>query len=619
MVMKKLLLETIALTTSAMLFAEPPEKGDIINTEFGPVSIAGDWRKHWTLSAETESPEEGMLEVTFQLKTIAGEAPLPKLTLSWSIPQHDIQYRWHTAFGGAGTIPPDWSGAVGSSLSGHSPILVLFGNDGMNRLTFCVSDAIRKVEFKAGVCEETNELSCSASLFTQPESPAEQCRVVLRFDRRKQTYAEAVQSASRWFEKFPENRPLPAPEAAFEPFYSTWYSYHHKIFADELEKECALAVQYGMKGLLVDGGWYADDDKRGCDFWGDGEVSKLRFPDMRGHVARIHALGMKYVMWFGLPFIGYHSKAFQRFQGKFINDVPFLECSSLDPRFPEVREYLIGVCERMLREWDIDGFKFDFIDKFQWNGEDPAIRENYAGRDIRSLPLAVDHLLFTMTERLRKIKKDILIEFRQPYIGPSIRKYGNMFRVTDCPGDSVTNRVGSVNLRLTSGATAVHSDMLEWHMETSAEDAARQLLAVLFAVPQISVKLENLPETHRKMLKFYLDFMIRHRETLLKGKFVPLAPEARYPQIRAEKDGETVIAVYGKNQIVELPETGRCCLFNATAEPALYVNSVSGFRGRAFDVCGESAGSEEAFAGGLLKLPVPVSGMFELKINKESK
>ena len=80
-----------------------------------------------------------------------------------------------------------------------------------------------------------------------------------------------------------------------------------------------------------------------------------------------------------------------------------------------------------------------------------------------------------------------------------------------------------------------------------------------------------------------------------------------------------MIAVYGKNQIVELPEAGCCCLFNATAEPALYVNSVSGFRGRAFDVCGESAGEEKTFAGGLLKLPVPVSGMFELKMNKESK
>ena len=114
--------------------------------------------------------------------------------------------------------------------------------------------------------------------------------------------------------------------------------------------------------------------------------------------------------------------------------------------------------------------------------------------------------------------------------------------------------------------------------------------------------------------------MIRHRETLLKGDFVPLAPEARYPQVRADKDGETVIAVYGKNQIVELPETGRCYLFNATAEPALYVNSVSGFRGRAFNVCGESAGEEKTFDGGLQKLSVPVSGGIKLEINrKESK
>ena len=612
MVMKKLLLETIALTTSAMLFAEPPEKGDIINTEFGPVSIAGDWRKHWTLSAETESPEEGMQEVTLQLKTIAGEAPLPKLTLSWSIPQHDIQYRWHTAFGGAGTIPPDWSGAVGSSLSGHSPILVLFGNDGMNRLTFCVSDAIRKVEFKAGVCEETNELSCSASLFTQPESPAEQCRVVLRFDRRKQTYAEAVQSASRWFEKFPENRPLPAPEAAFEPFYSTWYSYHHKIFADELEKECALAVQYGMKGLLVDGGWYADDDKRGCDFWGDGEVSKLRFPDMRGHVARIHALGMKYVMWFGLPFIGYHSKAFQRFQGKFINDVPFLECSSLDPRFPEVREYLIGVCERMLREWDIDGFKFDFIDKFQWNGEDPAIRENYAGRDIRSLPLAVDHLLFTMTERLRKIKKDILIEFRQPYIGPSIRKYGNMFRVTDCPGDSVTNRVGSVNLRLTSGATAVHSDMLEWHAGTSAEDAARQLLAVLFAVPQISVRLADLPQSHREMLNFYLHFMGRHAETLYRSDFLPGPMEENIPWCAAESEQERITVVYNARILTETAMEKTQYLINATGADRLDVLSSAPCRAELYSPEGRPCGTLDLPAG-FRRLPLPNAGMAVLR------
>lgn len=66
--------------------------------------------------------------------------------------------------------------------------------------------------------------------------------------------------------KLPGNNPLPFPETAREPFYSTWYSYRHNVFAGELEKECELAAQYGMVGIILDGGWYADDGKRGCDF-----------------------------------------------------------------------------------------------------------------------------------------------------------------------------------------------------------------------------------------------------------------------------------------------------------------------------------------------------------------
>ena len=43
---------------------------------------------------------------------------------------------------------------------------------------------------------------------------------------------------------------------------------------DELEKECSLAAQYGMKGIILDGGWHADDDKRGYDFCGVTEMSR---------------------------------------------------------------------------------------------------------------------------------------------------------------------------------------------------------------------------------------------------------------------------------------------------------------------------------------------------------
>lgn len=39
-----------------------------------------------------------------------------------------------------------------------------------------------------------------------------------------------------------------------------------------------------------------------------------------------------------------------------------------------------------------------------------------------------------------------------------------MFRAADCTADAVANRVRTIDLRLTSGTTAVHSDMLEYNV-----------------------------------------------------------------------------------------------------------------------------------------------------------
>ena len=95
-------------------------------------------------------------------------------------------------------------------------------------------------------------------------------------------------------------------------------------------------------------------------------------------------------------------------------------------------------------------------------------------------------------ERLKKEKQDILIEFRQRYIGPSIRRYGNIFRVCDCPDSGISNRVGIVDLRLLSGNTAVHSDMLMWNKEEKAEIAALQVIDCLFGTMQFSVRLDSM-------------------------------------------------------------------------------------------------------------------------------
>ena len=200
----------------------------------------------------------------------------------------------------------------------------------------------------------------------------------------------------------------------------------------------------------------------------------------------------------------------------------------LDPRFPEVREYLISTYERVIGEWGFDGVKLDFIDSFKVEGEDPAVAENYAGRDCREVPLAVDRLMRDVLKRLKAINPDVLVEFRQSYMGPAVLQYGNMMRACDCPADPCANRRRICDLRLTSQSIAVHSDMLVWSKDETPEGAALPILNALFSTIQYSMVLAKINPKHKRVIRHWLDFSNRHREALLKGRFTPHHAENGY-------------------------------------------------------------------------------------------
>ncbi len=580
---------------------------------FGEITITGELGG-WNVSARREPSMPGLELIHIRLASSVPAVP-PGLKLSWKVPQLGMQFRWHPMCRFNRALPADWGEAVTSNLASSAPVMQLGGIAGNNKMLFAVSEAKRPVRINAGVCEESCEIACSVELFTVPEAPISNYETILRLDARTIFYADAVRDAFDWYTEFPDYIPAPVPEAAYEAIYSSWYSYHQDVFAKPLEAECELAGEFGMKGIIVDDGWQTDDNNRGYAFCGDWEISENRFPDMHAHVDAVHRLGMKYVVWFSVPFVGDKSANRKRFEGKYLYRIPRLDTSVLDPRFPEVREFLISIYENSLREWDIDGFKLDFIDSFRFDGEDPAVKENYAGRDIKSLPEAVDRLLSETMERLERIKPGILIEFRQSYIGPAIRKYGNMIRVGDCPGDILSNRVGMIDLRLSSGNTAVHSDMLEWHSSETPETAALQLLNVLFCVPQISVKLEAVPESHRAMLKFWLGFWRGHRKTLLHGTLTPLCPELCYPVVTAETAEETVTAVYGSGQCAKVPggSVRTCWVVNAGSEAALILELPSRpLSVERFDVTGHPVAGSIPEAG-ISRIAIPVSGLLKLQ------
>jgi alpha-galactosidase len=139
----------------------------------------------------------------------------------------------------------------------------------------------------------------------------------------------------------------------------------------------------------------------------------------------------------------------------------------------------------------------------------------------------------------------VMIEFRQSYVGPLMRKYGNMFRAGDCPNDSLTNRLRTLDIRLICGNTAAHSDMLMWHASDPVESAALQIINILFSVPQISVLLDKLPPEHLEMTRFWLGFWVANRDVLLDGELAPLHPEALYPVVTATIPRKRLIAFYG--------------------------------------------------------------------------
>ena len=151
---------------------------------------------------------------------------------------------------------------------------------------------------------------------------------------------------------------------------------------------------------------------------------------------------------------------------------------------------------------------------------------------------------------------------------PICEKYGNMLRVADCPADGLTNRVGCLDLRLTSGNTAVHSDMLMWDIEDSAENAAAQIIDCIFAVVQISVKLESLPDNHRRMLKFWLDFMDKNKNLLLKSNISVSEPHLFYTSAKAYNDRENHCRVFKRQMRGNFRENST--VVNGTAKIMLF-------------------------------------------------
>jgi alpha-galactosidase len=507
-----------------------------IDFDVKQIEIEGDLGPFETKWSATQSSPH-LQHVTLVLE--ADEpAVLPELTLKWRVPAIDIAGHWVSD--NLARKHDHYRARIQSRAVQRAPLLTYLNQGDRNRFTVALSDAMNPSFMRGVIREEDAFIYMDVTLFEKKTPPTDRYELTLRFDTRPVMYETAVRDTVRWWASMDEHTPAPVPEVARVPVYSTWYSYHQKITADAIVEECRIGNEIGLGGVIVDDGWQTLDGNRGYAYTGDWKPERI--PDMKEFVDRVHALGQKFMLWYSVPMAGEKSAMIKDFRDMTLYFHEGFGAYVLDPRYPEVREYLIGVYESAVRDWGIDGLKLDFIGMFSEKGADELTAED--GRDYASVDKAVDRLMTDVMARLRALNPDIGIEFRQPYNGPLMRKYGNMFRAVDCANVAIYNRRHIVDLRLIADTTAVHSDMIMWHPEESVEAAALQVLNILFSVPQISVRLAEISPDHRQMLEFWLGYWNENKGVLLDGDFRAFAPQQNYPMVTGQQNAKLVAAIY---------------------------------------------------------------------------
>lgn len=483
-------------------------------------------------------------------------------TIWFSVPLAGAVMFWQSSgrFSSA-QLAPDWAGTHKTCCAMGAPIGCLIDGNDQAICGFALLQMDRQTIMRYGVDEDYARYAISLTFII----PQDGIDLVVDTSRREfHTVIEdlAAITANTY-------DPMIVPEFVKDPVYSTWTAFLQNINDKELESEIDLIKSLGCKSVYIDAGW---EGGRGRSFAynGDWTADRDKFPDLVSTIRFLRDNGLKTVLWVAPLLLG--TKA--RSHDEWVEYAPVLKSGDaanmrfLDPRCKQVREHVVDVCEQLFKEYRPDGLKIDFLDE---------AASSYFNRkpthigDEPDVGIAMLKLMQDMRKVFDSVNPTPIIEFRQPYSGPSSVGSSNVTRAADCPADSITNRVRVIDERLEAAGRTVQSDMLLWGVEAEPWMVAQQFMSVFFSVPQISVRPSFMTPHQYKVCKFMLYKWIEHRSTSIDGKLCPIQPAANYPLITATRGADQVSAVYVNDMsIVISTQTAKTVMIlNSTSSPRL--------------------------------------------------
>ncbi|MFI1767008.1 alpha-galactosidase [Streptomyces sp. NPDC020800] len=443
-------------------------------------------------------PQWSLTEGSDGLSVLHVEATGEPVEIRLSVPLGDAAGYWHPQAEWRRTLLADWKGRARVGLVDGLATGCLYDHTGATKLAFSAADPVPEVQLRFGVSEENDTHVVHLEL---PASPGPH-RIL--FVPRSDSVATAMRALRGWYAA--ATPAMPVPESARLPVYSTWCAFNQQVDAGTVEAQARLAARFGCgcsSSTTAGSAWAAGAvtpaAATGCRTRTSSPTSRAMSPGSRPPGCGTWR-GSRRCSW-ARPRAATHSGP------RPLRHLPGHPARTYST--PGGRKCAATSSRRvaLVRDHGLEGLTVDFIDEAMV----------YAG-DGGDIGHALTALLTDLRTALETVRPELLLELRQPYVGPGMAAYGNMLRSFDCPAYATANRVRTIDTSLLAVSGTVHSDMLLWDPSAPLEAAVRQFSGAFHSVPQLSVRLDRLPPEQLDALGFWLGQWRRLRPQLLDGR-----------------------------------------------------------------------------------------------------
>ncbi|MDN5338497.1 MAG: alpha-galactosidase [Thermotogaceae bacterium] len=420
------------------------------------------------------------------------------------------------------------------------PFVSLINRKGENKFSIGIKDPRLGFKLSGKIFEKSEEFEMNISSVSSIVSKSLDFEIFI--SDYPDTWFEITGEYSNWANSQQDR----LPDWMYDPVYCSWYAFYQEVNQDHLEHVAQEAYNLGFKIFILDDGWFTFDNNRGYWYTGDWEVYKGKFPNFKKHVENVQKIGMKYVLWVAPFMFGKKSKNYELLSKYSVKTRDNLGFEDLCPQSNFTKYRIVNVLSKLLTKYNLDGFKLDFIDDLPVEPCLNDFHEHFTDNPSHG----VESILKEIKQKLEEASnKQLILEFRQQYANPLLKDYSTAFRAADTPFDFDQNRRRIINIRSFSGSFPVYSDPIVWKKGESTENISRHFISCIFSVPMLSVDLLKLDEREKKVIKFWTDFFMKNRETLLFGKFVPEFSCGDFTQAFAfsQYEKKLIIALYTKN------------------------------------------------------------------------